>query len=71
MIRTLLSRAWIDTNKFSGHSTYTAASAAERSAGLSVDNILAHVGWSNERTFAKFYDKHVFDNEMTFQSCIM
>lgn len=70
-IRTVLSKAGIDTSKFSGHSTRAAASAAARSAGLSVDNILAHVGWSNESTFAKFYDKNVFDNEMTFQSAIL
>lgn len=70
-IRTLISKAGIDTSKFSGHSTRADASAAARPAGLSVDNILAHVGWSNESTFAKFYDRKVFDNEMTFQSAIL
>lgn len=43
-IRTLSSKAGIDTSKFSGHSTNAVVSAAKRPVGLSVDNILAHVG---------------------------
>lgn len=70
-IRTLLSKAGIDSSNFSGNSTRAAASAAAGSTGLSVDNILAHVGWLNESTFAKCYDKNVFDNEMPFQSAIL
>lgn len=69
-IRTVLSKAGIDTSKFSGHSTRAAASATALSAGLAIDNILTQVGWSNESksTFVKFYDKNVFDNELNFQS---
>lgn len=70
-IRTLLAKSGIDTSKFSGHSTRAAASAAARSAGISVDNILSHVGWSNEGTFAKFYDKDVFVSDLTFQNAIL
>lgn len=70
-IRTLLSKSGIDTSKFSGHSTRAAASAAARSSGISVDNMLSHVGWSNEKTFEKFYDKTILHNDKNFQSAIL
>ena len=70
-IKTFLSKSGIDTSQFSGHSTRAAASAAARSAGIPVDNILSHVGWSSERTFARFYDKCVSVNSTTFQSAVL
>ena len=46
---------------FSGHSTRAASSSKAKLAGLSVDSILECVGWSNEQTFARYYNKKIVD----------
>ena len=46
---------------FSGYSTRAASSSKAKLAGLSVDSILECVGWSNEQTFARYYNKKIVD----------
>ena len=46
---------------FSGHSTRATSSSKAKLAGLSVDSILECVGWSNEQTFARYYNKKIID----------
>ena len=46
---------------FSGHSTRAASSSKAKFAGLLVDSILECVGWSNEQTFARYYNKEIVD----------
>jgi hypothetical protein len=58
-IKEVLSKSGIDTSMFSSHSTRSASTSCLKSSGVPVDLILSSVGWSNARTFAKFYDKPI------------
>ena len=55
-IKSILTKAGVDTKVFKAHSTRAAAtSAAARSVDIST--VLRTAGWSRESTFAKFYNK--------------
>ena len=58
-IRLALKQSGVDTEKFKAHSTRSASASAALSQGVPVDIIMGRVGWSSERTFAKFYNKSV------------
>ena len=52
--------AGVDVNIFSPHSTRAAStSKANRSGTVRLGTILKTAGWTNARTFAKFYDKPI------------
>ena len=51
--------AGINTDIFTGHSIWSAASISARNWGTQITDILAVAGWSSERTFAKHYDKQI------------
>ena len=51
--------AGIDTNQYTTHSSRSAASSYAKTKGVSLKNIVDSAGWSNEHTFARFYDKDV------------
>ena len=46
---------------FSGHSTGATSYSKAKIADLSVDSILECIGWSNEQTFARYYNKEIVD----------
>ena len=56
-LKTVLTKAGIDTKVFSAHSTRSAATSAAKSVGLSISNIMNAAGWTNAGTFQKFYNK--------------
>ena len=56
-IKATLSMAGIDVTIFKPHSTRAAAKSAAQRQGVTLTNILRVAGWSNETTFAKFYNK--------------
>ena len=58
-VKTMLSRADIDTLKYSAHSVRSASSSKALKAGASLDDILNTAGWSSATTFAKFYNKKI------------
>ena len=66
----VLSLSGIDITRYSSHSSRAAATSMAKQRGLSIDYIQRYAGWSNERTFAKFYDKPIHTNTV-FQDSIL
>ena len=60
-IKTILRMSGVRTDIFGAHSTRSASSSKAKLAGLSVDSVLESVGWSNEQTFARYYNKNIVD----------
>ena len=57
-IKNVLSASGIDINRFKPHSTRTAA-VSKASTIITTDEILKYVGWSQESTFQKYYNKPI------------
>ena len=62
-VRTVMHISGIDTTLFKAHSTRAASASRAKLSGISIDSILESVGWTNEPTFARFYDKPIIDIE--------
>lgn len=58
-LKTTLQQAGIDTSKYSAHSTRSASTSAAKVNSVSVDTIMKSAGWTQESTFAKYYNKPV------------
>lgn len=58
-IKTVMKYSGIDTNIFKAHSVRSAAVSKAKSNSVPISTILKTAGWSNVKTFAKFYDKEV------------
>jgi ribosomal protein S24E len=52
-----MTRGGIDVKNISSHSVRSAAVSKASTKFVSVDKILKVAGWSNAKTFAKFYKK--------------
>ena len=61
-IRSVMAEAGIDTDQFKAHSTRSASVSAAKCSFVPINEIVGMAGWSNERTFRKYYDKPV-DND--------
>ena len=57
-IKTVLLRAGIDISKFTAHNVRAAVTSKAKQT-IPVGKIMEKVGWSNESTFAKYYDKTI------------
>lgn len=62
-IKTVLQQANIDTSILKAHSTRAAATSAAHFNQISIDVVMASVGWSSGNTFAKFYKKPIIDQD--------
>lgn len=58
-IKTIMSNSGIDIKKFQSHSVRGASTSTAKIIGVPVNEILKVAGWSNEQTFAVFYNKPV------------
>ena len=56
-VKRVLEEAGVDVEIFKPHSTRAAACSRLKRDGVSLTEILTTAGWSNSRTFEKFYDK--------------
>lgn len=56
-INIVMKSAGVDVKKFKPHSTRAAATSAANKHGVPVSQILQTAGWSNEKTFRKYYNK--------------
>ena len=58
---------------FSVHSTHAAATSAARLHGVPISTIRQTAGWSNARTFKKFYHKTISCNpaKKSFQQAVL
>ena len=68
--KNILARSGIDVNAYSSHSSRAAATSKAKERGLSMAHIQKFAGWSNEKTFALFYQKDIIQNTV-FQSSIL
>lgn len=55
--KSVSSSAGIDTYKFKGHSIRAASSSHLADNNINIKDIMLSAGWSNERTFQRFYHK--------------
>ena len=62
-IRTILQLAGIDLSIYKPHSTRHAAATAAFNANLPLNEILSKAGWSNARTFERFYYKPIVQSK--------
>ena len=69
-VKLILGKAGVD-RCFTTHSTRSAATSMARLKGLPLQTIMRAAGWSNARTFAKFYDKPFDVSKPSIQSAIL
>ena len=58
-VKATLSDAGIDTDIFSAHSCRATSTSTTKQAGMNLSEIIKSAGWSNERTFAKYYEREI------------
>lgn len=68
-VKLVLCKAGID-RCFTSHSTRAAASSMAKLKGVPLQSIMKSAGWSNAKTFAKFYDKPLH-TDSSIQSAIL
>ena len=59
--KSIMMSAGIDTKKYTTHSSRSAASSYAKAKGVSLEKVVEACGWSNEKTFARFYDKAILN----------
>ena len=69
-VRTVMMGAGLDVAIFKPHSTRTAATSKAKRACVPPTDILKHAGWSNHRTFDRFYNKPVV-KDSTFGDSVL
>lgn len=65
-IKTVLAASGLNTKVFKAHSTRAAATSAASERSIPVQHILNTAGWSNAKTFARFYKKEVIISDNSF-----
>ena len=68
-VKSVLSSAGIDTNRFTAHSTRAASSSHLAQRNFSITDIIDAVGWKSEQTFQKFYNKS--EERFNFGNCFL
>lgn len=69
-IKLTMAAAGIDTGVYKAHSTRAASTSAACGANLPVQQILDQAGWSNEKTFQRYYRKPT-ENTASFASAVI
>lgn len=70
-IRYIMTQSGIDMYVFSPHIVRAASVSKAFFHSVPVHEILSKVGWTNERTFAKFYNKPIISAEINFVNSVM
>lgn len=70
-VKQVLRSAGIDITKYSAHSCRAASTSSVKVKGLNIAEIMKVAGWSNASTFARFYDKPVFNTSANFGSVLL
>ncbi|KAL7298948.1 hypothetical protein TKK_0008049 [Trichogramma kaykai] len=71
-IKNILTKAGIDTSRFTGHSTRHASSSTACRKGIDIRTIKQTAGWSEKSTiFAKFYNQPVEKSNVEFANLIL
>ena len=70
-LKSVMLKAGINITQFGAYSVRAAAVSKAKVKGVPVGDILQKAGWSNEKTFARFYHKPVLGNIDTFQEGVL
>ena len=70
-LRTVMSNAGIDCNKFKTHSIRSASTSKAKQQFVPIDQILKVAGWSNTKTFGTYYDKPVAADQNSFSEAVL
>ena len=70
-LKIVMDKAGIDITRFGAYSVRAAAVSKAKDKGVPVSDILMKAGWSNESTFARFYNKPILDNIDSFQHGVL
>ena len=65
-IKTVLARAKINTSIYKAHSIRSASVSKAKENLMPISKILSKAGWSNVKTFARYYDKKIEKDEKSF-----
>ena len=68
-LRTVMFNLGIDCTKFNVHSIRSASTSKAKLNFVSVDKILSVAGWSNTKTFAKYYNRAI--SQVTFSDAVL
>ena len=68
-LKTVMVKSGIDINKYTVHSIRSASASKAKFNSVPIEVIMKSVGWSSDKTFAKFYDKVIEPD--TFQSAVL
>lgn len=66
-LKVMLRRSGVDTTKFTAGSVRSAATSKAKAMSVPIASIMSKAGWTQESTFAKFYDKHIVSEVDPFQ----
>ena len=58
-IKTTMAKAGLDVSVYKPHSVRAASTSGAMKAGVSLQQIMNTVGWSNSGTFGKYYHKEI------------
>lgn len=58
-VKRVMYEAGIDVDNFKAHSTRSASVSAAFNININIEDILKTAGWTNAKTFAKFYNKPI------------
>ena len=61
----------IDIQKYGSHSVRSAATSKAKGNSVPMKDILQKAGWSNLKTFAKFYDRNIEPSVDRFQEEVL
>ena len=65
-IKVVMAKANIDTTIFKAHSVRSASVSKAKMNAVPISRILQKAGWSDAKTFAKFYNKKIEKDENSF-----
>ena len=63
--KTVMRSAGTDTKVFGPHSSRTASTSKAQASGLQLNDIMKAAGWTNEKTFARFYNKPIVSDNFS------
>ena len=69
-VRKALALGGVDLDKFSPHSTRSAASSKMKKANVSLTTIINTAGWKNHKTFAKYYHKKIVSQAVSVENLL-
>lgn len=70
-LKVMLNRSGVDTSKFTAGSVRPAAVSKAKAMAVPISCIMSKAGWSQECTFAKFYDKPITTEVDHFQEAVL